>query len=114
VDLADEIVDPEIYLQALQRIGVPPQRLVFELEAAYDVLTRSGKRTRFLSTALEVDPESGDTSVVFGLGFWGDLDDEMRLESQLAQVFADEPGWNPAALSVELQCEEQQHAGQPA
>ena len=112
VDLADELFDPEFYLHAMQRIGIPPPRLVAELAAAYDVLTRSHKRGRFLSTDLEVDPESGEESVLFGIGFLGSLDDEMRLESQLAQIFADEPGWNPSALSVELQYKQHQHADQ--
>jgi hypothetical protein len=112
VKLAEEVVDPEFYLQAMQRVGVSQQRLVFELAAACDVLTQNGKRVRFLTTAVEVDPESGDESLLFGLGFWGSLDDEMRLESQLAHVFADAPGWNPSALSVELQYEQPQHADQ--
>lgn len=112
VHLADDGINPELYLQAMQRVGVSQQRLIFELAAACDVLTRSNKRARFLTTDIEVDPESGEESVLFGLGFWGSLDDEMRLEAQLAQVFADEPGWNPSALSVELQFEQRQHADQ--
>lgn len=114
VHLSDEVSDPALYLQAMQRIGVAQERLVSELAAAYDVLTHNRKRARFLTNALEVDPESGDESILFGLGFWGTLQDEMRLESQLAQVFSDQPDWNPAALSVELQYEQPQHVGQPA
>lgn len=114
VELAEEVLDPAFYLQAMGRIGVAQERLVYELAAAYDVLTQNRKRARFLTNALEVDPESGDESILFGLGFWGTLPDEMRLESQLAQVFSDQPDWNPAALSVELQYEQPQHVGQPA
>lgn len=109
---SEDNIDPALYLACMNRIGVPQARLQFELAAAYDVLTRNQKRVRFLVSAIEVDPESGAESLLFGLGFWGGLEDEMRMESQLAQIFADEPGWNPSALSVELQYEQLANANE--
>jgi len=102
IGLSAETVNPGPYLETMASLGIPQHRLIFEINAAYDVLARNNKRVRRLTAGIDIDPEDGTRSIHFGLGFNGSLNDEMRMESQLAQLFAAEPGWNPSALSVEL------------
>lgn len=94
-------IDYSVFLQALQHRGVPQARLESELAAAYEVLRTNRRRVQSMGFELVVS-EDGQESVLIELSFIGDMDDELRMESQLAQVFVDQPGWNPGALSVEL------------
>ena len=43
--------------------------------------------------------------LVIEIAFVGDLSDEIEFESELAQLLANEPGWNPCLLTTELKYE---------
>lgn len=91
----DHIVD------AMRALGVKPEQLHKEISVAFEVLTASRKRARDLQHGVFSDHD-GTKSLYMTLGFLGTIEDELRLNAQLAERLVDMPDWNPDVLSTEL------------
>jgi hypothetical protein len=93
--LADQIVkfaqQNKLEIETIQR----------ECASAIKVLSDNKKRLRTTEAEIFNDPEGSD-SLVIRFGFIGDIHDEIRLESELAQILADHEKWQPRLLSTEL------------
>ncbi len=105
-------LDPTGYLQDMQELDIDPNRIEFEIQSAYRVLANNCRRMQAFRIQTYTDHD-GDSSIVVQLAFYGTLDDELRFESQLAELLSDEPGWNPCRLTTELQYMEA-HVFEPA
>lgn len=105
---ADDVaIDPSIFVpglhvQQMADLGIDPQRVVFEVMAAQEVLARGRKRIRNMTVGVYPD-QDGSEAMLIQFDFFGTIGEELHLESTLAQSLADRPGWNPSLLSTELQ-----------
>jgi hypothetical protein len=97
----------------LGEAGISLARLKFELSCAAQVLRQAKVRYRGTDLSLAEDPESGQLALVHQTICYGTIEDELRLESALGQLLANEPGWNPEKLAVEIACQ-REDAHQPA
>lgn len=86
---------------AAEEIGVSMERLAYEVKCAHTVLANHKKRMLGSNVECVRDPDGSQTLVV-ALGFVGTTVEEIRLESELAILLADEPGWDPCRLAIEL------------
>lgn len=102
VALDSEIMVPSMHLRHMAELGIEPDRVTFEIMAAHHVLAIGRKRSRAIEVGIFTDHDGSD-SMLIQLGFFGTLDDELRMESALAQLLGERPGWNPCLLSTELQ-----------
>lgn len=84
-----------------EEFDISLERIQFELSAALGVLTNNKKRARYLQHRVFTDHD-GESSFIMKVGFVGDLQDELRLEAELAPILAEEPGWDPCLLSTEF------------
>lgn len=82
-------------------LGISEARLIFEINAADYVLTDNKVRRREIIWKKHADPDGGQC-LVLKIEFSGDFEDEIRLESQLAERLISEPGWDPSLLSIEF------------
>lgn len=86
---------------AMDELDISSERLCFEMNAAFSLLAKHKIRGSDISPSEEFDPDGGN-SLCVGISFLGDLALEMQLEAELAELFVQEPGWNPNTLSVEF------------
>lgn len=103
MDFADNvrILKPIVEVLAERKISL--DQTVREIELAFEVLTESKKRARTFEQNIFVDHD-GQRSVFVKIGFWGDKQEQLRLEAALAYKLADLPDWNPDAFSTEFIC----------
>jgi hypothetical protein len=94
--------DMTAYTDCMGELGISTERLIFEVNAAYQVLAENKKRVRGVKFEEFVDHDS-NSSLVLMFGFNGDIGDEMRLESELAKKLVEVDGWNPEILSTEFE-----------
>lgn len=90
-------------VEVLKEREVTLEQTVREIELAFEVLTESKKRARTFEQNIFVDHD-GQKSVYVKIGFWGDKQEQLRLEAALAHKLADLPDWNPDAFSTEFIC----------
>lgn len=95
----DECMDG--FLSAMAEIGVSEDRIVKELAAAKQVLTTFKKRPKSVDYTVDVDHD-GNKSLVVSYKFVGDILEELRMESTLAQILGEDDDWNPCLLSTEF------------
>jgi hypothetical protein len=101
------------FLETLQKIELPESRVQKETRAAMQVLT--SERIRHSAVTYERAPEpDGGLMLSVIVSFVGSIEDELRLEAQLAQVLCLDPEWDPCRLSVEFQHDVTEDAGQAA
>lgn len=112
VEIKDHRLNDERSIRFMTEAGIAAARLEFEVQCALQVLARNHKRTTVSELNLFEDPD-GVPCLVLQYFFSGDFMEEMRMESELAQLLADEPGWNPCTLSVELKYAVESHADEP-
>lgn len=86
---------------ASEEAGISMERLAYEVKCANTVLTNHKKRMLGSNIECVRDPDGSQTLVV-AFGFIGTTTEEIRLESELAILLADEPGWDPCRLAIEL------------
>jgi len=86
---------------AMDELDISPERLCFEMNAAFSLLAKHKIRASEVLPSEEFDPDGGN-SLCVGIAFLGDLALEMQLEAELAELFVQEPGWNPNTLCVEF------------
>jgi tetratricopeptide (TPR) repeat protein len=86
----------------MTELGISSERVVFEVRSAQQVLANNCKRMKAYKVDLYADHDESP-SLVIQLEFAGNIADELRMESELAQVLAEEPGWSPGLLTTELQ-----------
>ena len=108
----DKVLDAVAFGHLLDELGIDPERLHHELQCGYQVLQRNRKRPRAIAYTQHEEPDGG-RSLVISFEIQGDLDEEMRLESELALALAERDGWNPGLLGVEFALVPE-HAHQPA
>lgn len=100
-DIDAHVRDTSLFHAGVSDLGIAPERLAFEVDAAVEILTSSRRRVRELYAEVDRDQDGGRT-LVLRFAFHGDLADELRLEAALAELLAERPGWNPVKLSIEL------------
>jgi hypothetical protein len=105
-------IQPAVFVAGMAHLGIDESQLQRELRAAMEVLTEEQIRHIGVTYQSEPEPDGGVMISVF-LEFGGTHEDEIRLESKLARVFADMEEWNPCKLSVALQ-HQSIDVGQPA
>jgi len=96
-----ELLDAVAFYDLLNELGIDPERVHYELQCGYQVLRRNRKRPRTIGYAQHDEPDGG-RSVVISFEIQGDLDEEMRLESEMAVALAARDGWNPSLFGVEF------------
>lgn len=101
IDLSDAMSEVSEFSHAMDDFNISPDRLRFEMKAAFDIMTKHHVRSQDIFLSVESDPD-GESCLSVGIVFYGDLALEMRLEAELAEAFLQEPGWNPSVLSVEF------------
>lgn len=102
VKLPDDLIDAVGYLELIEELGIDLERVHFEVQSVYKVLMQHRKRPRTITYSHYQEPDGG-RALVISFGIRGDLTDEMRLESELAQELAEQDGWNPNVLGVEFE-----------
>ena len=113
---SEATLDPAVHAVArlLEAAGIGEEQLRAEINAGMRVLSAAKIRHRCVQYEVSAEPDGGAVAAV-KIQFVGDLETEIRLESELAHKLADMPSWNPAKLSVEFEYEtEEDHAGFPA
>lgn len=91
--------------------GIDPERLRQEMSCAFHVLAKHKRRTKAIRYDRQEEPDGGGSMLIL-LGFDGSLEDEMRLEAELAVELAEGEDWNPVLLGVGYEAL-QEHAHQP-
>jgi hypothetical protein len=100
-------------LEVLEERKVSLDQTSRELELAFEVLTEAKKRARTFEQDVFVDHD-GQRSVFVKIGFWGDKQEQLRLEAALAHKLADLPDWNPDAFSTEfISLDPEEHVNDP-
>ncbi len=102
IKIEDGILTPVHIVEHIAELDIHPDRVEFEVRSAEQVLAQNRKRVLTFEYEKYEDHDEA-SSLVIRIGFEGDIADELRMESELAQVLAQEPGWNPCLLSTELQ-----------
>lgn len=95
----------------LRELHIPMERVEAEMHAAFKVLQANKCRSSDLNHMKFTDPD-GEKSFVITINFFGDFEDELSLESQLAEAFEADAEWNPLLLSTEFK--HQQAHGDPS
>ncbi len=101
IPLTEVTINASGLYSAAQEADVSMSRVAFEVKCAHAVLANHKKRMRGFSVECARDPD-GSQTIVIALGFIGTTTEEIRLESELAIMLADEPGWDPCRLAIEL------------
>jgi len=94
--------DPRRALEVLAEVNVQEEQLIAELKAAYEVLAELKIRPRGYGFSMEESPDGGLT-LACGITINGNFEDEIRVETVLADRLAELPGWNPSSLSMRIE-----------
>ncbi|WGT64435.1 hypothetical protein [Variovorax paradoxus] len=101
-NMADFEIDAAYLADVMSTVGVSEDWVAEELRIARQVLIDARTRVRRFSYKSENDPDGG-ACLAFEFGFLGTLDDEFRLDDELASRLVTTDRWNPARLSVHMQ-----------
>lgn len=101
IPLNEDTINASALHLAAEEISIPMERITFEVKCAHTVLANYQKRMRGFTIECAHDPD-GSRTLVITMGFIGTTTEEIRLESELALLLADEPGWDPCRLAIEL------------
>lgn len=101
------------YAESIALMGLSEERLRHELLLAYELLAFHKLRPKDVELEVATDPD-GSSSFVATISVTGNLDLEMRLESELAIQLGASDDWNPCVLSVEFKCLQTEDANIPA
>lgn len=94
-------IDAQDLASRLERAGISEDWLSEELQIARTVLVDAHFRPRQFEYQDDDDPDGGPF-LSFCLRFYGSLQDEFRLDDELALKLSASERWNPSRLSVQL------------
>jgi tetratricopeptide (TPR) repeat protein len=89
------------HLSYMSDAGLTEEQIRFEVQAAHTVLAKNKRRFVGGQVELFVDHEQ-DATLSIRVEFIGDIQEQIRFESELAVVFSDYQNWNPNKLSTEI------------
>ncbi len=92
-------IDADHLSEVMLAVGIDEDWLAEELVIARAVFNDAKVRIREFSYTGEEDPDGGP-SLSFEFGFVGTLDDEFRIEDEIAVRLAATASWNPSRLAV--------------
>ena len=97
----DELNVIKNIIDDVSSLAISEARLIFEINAADYVLTDNKVRRREIIWQKHADPDGGEC-LLLRIEFFGNFEDEIKFDSQLAERLVSDPGWDPSTLSVEF------------
>ena len=102
LNLEDELSDAKFFSQCIKQLGIQELQIQTEIQLAMTVLRQHQLRFVDVVPEMSVFAEDEQPSLSIQIGFLGDFETEMQLESDLASRLIDLPGWDISKLSVEF------------
>lgn len=83
-------------------VNLTQERIQQEIQLALEVLTKFKIRNEGIDISFEIDEEDGSVHAYTKIKFIGSIEEEMRMESELAQVLSHDKYWDPSLLNTAI------------